>query len=300
MKLCILGGRGMLGHTMFEVLHEDFVAPTDQLWMTVNGSALDNPEVVERYGAAQLIESFNALHPEACCNVLREMRPDVVVNCIAVVKQRADAQTDSIRALTVNALFPQHVARAAQEWGGRVIHFSTDCVFSGNRGHYRETDIPDADDLYGRTKLLGELHAENALTLRTSMIGPELAHHASLHDWFLNEAQRTGRVKGYRRATFSGLTTRRLAEITAELIAEHTDLQGLYHLAGEPISKLDLLVKLRDAYALRVDIVPDDQVNIDRTLDGSRFEQATGMTRPTWDDMVAQMTAGAVRVGADD
>ena len=277
----------MLGHKMYEVLNQAF----DDVSLTVQGSAEENAEVVGRFGRSPVIAGFDAMHPAHCINLLRELRPNIVVNCIGVVKQRAMSE-DQTRMVNVNGLFPHHLASAVAEWNGRVVHFSTDCVFSGLKGNYNENDLPDAVDLYGRSKLIGEPHGSHVLTLRTSMIGPELAHKTSLFEWFLHETQGGRAVKGYRRAIFSGLTTLRLAQITAQLIRDFPELSGLFHVAGEAISKYDLLCKLREAYDLDVQIIPDDEVVIDRSLDSSRFERATGTARPLWKEMIREMVEG--------
>jgi dTDP-4-dehydrorhamnose reductase len=289
MKICILGGRGMLGHKMYEVLSQAF----DEVSLTIQGSAAQNAEVLARFGRNPVIAEFDAMHPEHCAEQLRELQPEVVVNCIGVVKQRAES-ADPIKMITVNGLFPHYLASAAAEWNGRVIHFSTDCVFSGRKGNYTENDLSDVsnDDLYGRSKLIGEPHGKNVLTLRTSMIGPEIAHKKSFLEWFLQEARDGRAVKGYRRVVFSGLTTLRLAQITIRLIRDFSGLSGLYHVAGEAISKHNLLLKLREAYDLDVQISADDEFVIDRSLDSSCFERATRMERPIWKEMIAEMAEG--------
>jgi dTDP-4-dehydrorhamnose reductase len=169
----------------------------------------------------------------------------------------------------------------------RLIHFSTDCVFSGAEGAYTEDDPSDAQDMYGRTKFLGEVGGPAALTLRTSIIGRELTRRSSLLEWFLDQDGQ--KVKGYRRALYAGLTTNRMSHLVGDLIEHHPDLTGLFHVAGPWISKYDLLIQVRDAFGLSIEIDPDDEVAIDRTLDGSRFEAATGFCPPTWREMVTEL-----------
>jgi dTDP-4-dehydrorhamnose reductase len=216
---------------------------------------------------------------------LDEAGATVVVNAVGVIKQ-APAATDPVTTITVNALYPHVLAERARRRGVRVIHVSTDCVFSGARGGYREDDLPDATDLYGRSKLLGELTAPGCLTLRTSMIGRELAGRLSLVEWFLGSR---GTVRGFPRAIFSGLPTRELSRLIGRLITEYPTLSGLYQVAAEPIDKLTLLRLVRDAYGLSTEIVPDESVRIDRSLDGSRFRAATGYVAPDWPTMIADM-----------
>jgi dTDP-4-dehydrorhamnose reductase len=175
----------------------------------------------------------------------------------------------------------------AARWGGRVIHFSTDCVFSGKRGGYTEEDPSDGEDLYGKTKFLGEVAVANALTLRTSIIGRELTEHRSLLDWFL--AQNHNTVRGYRRVIYSGVTTNYLAELVASIIQEHPGLHGMYQVASEPISKYNLLSLLRDAYRLDVEIVPDDGEVSDRSMKGDKLLAAIGYRCPPWPVLVRQL-----------
>jgi dTDP-4-dehydrorhamnose reductase len=188
--------------------------------------------------------------------------------------------------LELNALLPHQLAFVAQKAGARLVHFSTDCVFSGKKGNYVETDFPDAEDLYGRTKLLGETHYPHTLTLRTSMIGRELSRKTSLVEWFV--AQR-GPVQGYRRAIYTGFTTLEIARLVEQLITEHPEANGLWHVSSEPISKFDLLGLVRKHFGLDTEIVPDDTFVCDRSLRSDRFRSAFGYTPPTWDKMIQEL-----------
>jgi dTDP-4-dehydrorhamnose reductase len=217
----------------------------------------------------------------ACARVC----PSVIVNCVGIVKQ-LEAAADPLPSIEINALYPHRLAALAGEIGARLIHISTDCVFAGTRGGYSEQDEPDAHDLYGRTKILGEVYEPGCLTIRTSIVGRELSATTGLVEWFLGH--RGGRVKGYTHARFSGLTTRALARILAELVERHSALEGVYHVASEPISKYDLLLKLNQVYSAAVNIEPSDEVRVDRTLDDSRFVAATGL-RSRWEDMLADV-----------
>jgi dTDP-4-dehydrorhamnose reductase len=221
--------------------------------------------------------------------VMAQVKPDVVVNCIGIVKQREEARA-AIPSILVNALFPHQLADLCQTQGARLIHLSTDCVFSGNRGRYTEEDLPDPVDLYGRTKLLGELNRPGCLTLRTSIIGWELKHRAGLLEWFA--AQRGRTITGYRGATYTGLSTAALTRLIGDLLENHPDLSGLYHVASRPITKYELLVRLREAIGWHdIIIEPDDAFQCDRSLVGARFEATTGWAPPTWDAMIAELAA---------
>ena len=187
--------------------------------------------------------------------------------------------------MRVNAQFPPLLARLCGDRGCRLIHISTDCVFSGLRGGYSEDDGPDPMDLYGRSKLLGEVTGEGCLTLRTSMIGRELSGYTGLLEWLIS--RRGGRVSGFRNAVFSGLATAALSRVIAAVVSDHGDLEGLFHVAGEPISKLELLDRVNRALGLGIGVEPVDEPRLDRSLDGSRFAAATGIAVPSWDSMIA-------------
>jgi dTDP-4-dehydrorhamnose reductase len=280
----VLGGTGMLGHKMFQTLGRRFA----ETWCAIR-RPLTDPALAR----IDILRSEKVLHADAADfpsleRILLDRRPDVIVNCVGVVKQRAEA-TAPVPSILINSLLPHRLLEACGRWHGRLIHISTDCVFSGHRGGYLETDVPDAEDLYGRTKALGEVQRANALTLRTSIIGRELFHFRSLLEWFLSQSG--GRVRGFRRAQFSGVTTNLLSEVVADIIANRPDLGGLYQVTGPMISKFDLLTVLRDAYRLDVEIVSDDDFVCDRSMNGEKFRQATGFRCPAWPELAAQLAA---------
>lgn len=280
-RVLVLGGSGMLGHKLWQVLGQRMDAYAT-LRTTEHPAArpglLDPARTILEVAA----DSFDTVE-----RALDFAQPQVVVNCIGIVKQVREAR-DPIPSISINSLFPHRLAALCRAEGVRLIHVSTDCVFSGRVGLYTEDDIPDPADLYGRSKLLGEVEYGDCLTVRTSIIGRELAGASGLLEWFLAQH---GSVRGFRRAIFSGLTTDALARILASIVCEHRELTGIRHVASEPISKHDLLWMLKDAYGCDVEIVPDDEVVCDRSLDGRRFEQETGLRAPSWDEMVAQLAA---------
>jgi dTDP-4-dehydrorhamnose reductase len=189
--------------------------------------------------------------------------------------------------MQINSLFPHRLADLCGSEGARLIHISTDCVFSGTTGGYRESDMPDAEDLYGRSKQLGEVIRPGCLTIRTSIIGREITKAVGLLEWFIQ--QRDGTANGFTRAIFSGLTTLELSRILLEVVSDHRDLAGLYHVASQPISKHDLLQAIDRVLGLGIEIDPKDEPVIDRSLDGARFEAATGIKVPTWHKMISDL-----------
>jgi dTDP-4-dehydrorhamnose reductase len=227
----------------------------------------------------------DAEQPDSLASALAEHRPDVVINCVGLVKQLAKAEAP-LSALPINALLPHRLSTLCSLLGARLVHFSTDCVFSGTRGAYLESDAPDAQDLYGRSKLLGEVDAPHAVTLRTSIIGHELRGAHSLIGWFLAQG---GPVSGYTRAVFSGLPTVTMARLVRDYVLPHPNLHGLYHVSAAPIDKDALLRLVAAAYDKQIEILPDAKVAIDRSLDSTRFRKATGFAPAPWPDLVAEM-----------
>lgn len=278
MRVLILGGAGMLGHKVFQVLSARY-----ETWATFRG----RDGLWDRFpmyaGCPRTLPDVDAQNFASVVRAFAAARPHAIVNCIGIVKQLKEAR-DPALSLRVNALFPHELAELCRAAGARLIHISTDCVFAGTRGHYRESDPTDAEDLYGRSKALGEVTSEHCLTLRTSIIGRDFLRNTALVEWFLS--QRGGRVRGYRNAIYSGFPTVTLAEIIADILAEHTGLKGLYHVASSPISKYDLLVRLRDALSMNIQIDPFDNEKSDLSLDGTRFSAATGFVAPNWDRLV--------------
>jgi dTDP-4-dehydrorhamnose reductase len=277
MRVLILGAGGMLGHKVWQIFRDRFDCR----------AAVRVRPALSLFDDDRVIDGIDATDFESIGRLIETVKPDAVVNCIGVVKQLAAAH-DPIASITLNSLLPHVVARACAGIGARLFHISTDCVFAGARGNYSESDLPDAPDLYGRSKLLGEV-TERAVTVRTSIIGRELRTSNGLVEWFLSN--RGGSVRGFTNAIFSGVTTAVLADTLANVIEHHSGLNGLYHVAAAPISKYDLLIMLNQAIGAGVTIVPDDSLVIDRSLDATRFRAATGLVPPPWQEMIAALAA---------
>lgn len=291
-RVLVLGAGGLLGHKLLQLL-----TPRFDTWGTVRSRPRSLAgELAELFQSPRVVDGVDATDWGGLARVLQDLRPTVVLNAIGAIKQRAEA-ADPATSITLNALLPHQLALLIGGWEGRLIHFSTDCVFSGARGGYREDDVSDAVDLYGRSKYLGEVTTGNGLTLRTSFIGREIHHHQSLLDWLLSQNHRS--VRGFTRALWSGVTSNHLAGIVSRVIVERPALRGLFHVAGDPISKHDLLVRLRDGLGLDIDITPDDSVVNDRTLESGRFVEATGHRPPSWDKLIAEIAADQTPYGME-
>jgi dTDP-4-dehydrorhamnose reductase len=282
-EILVLGATGMLGSAILRSLNPSF---------DVVGTVRGRPDVYEVHpilGSTRLLGNVAAEDIGSVEAVLASARPQLVVNCIGAVKQSPAGQ-NPVSAITINTLFPHQLAALCQREGCRLIHISTDCVFSGTRGNYRETDAADAPDLYGRSKLLGEPSGSGCLTIRSSLIGREIRTPFGLVEWFL--ANRGGAVRGYTRAIFSGVTTAEMARIVARIWTEASDLEGLWHVAAAPIDKCTLLTLLDTAFATQTAIEPDDSVVCDRSLDGTAFRRRLRYAPPAWETMIAELAAG--------
>jgi dTDP-4-dehydrorhamnose reductase len=278
-RILVLGATGMLGNAMLRLFAQ---SPG----FAVSGSARSPaPASAAPVLHERVITGIDVEDHAALTRLFAEVQPHVVINCVGLVKQLA-AANDPLAAITINSLLPHRLARACEPHGARLIHISTDCVFAGTRGMYRETDPVDAQDLYGRSKHLGEVDYPQAITLRTSIIGHELASAHGLVGWFLAQ---TGTVRGFTRAIFSGVPTVELARIIRDLVVPRPELRGLYHVSAAPIAKYDLLRLVARIYGRNNEFVADDQLVIDRSLDSTRFRSATGYSPPSWPELVRSM-----------
>lgn len=279
-KILVLGASGMLGNAVFRVLAG---SPQSDVVGTVRSSRSVGllPNILRE----RLISGVDVENSDTLVFLFSKIRPTVVVNCIGLVKQLAESD-DPLQAIPVNSILPHRLARLCDAVGARLVHMSTDCVFSGKEGMYTEADFADADDLYGRSKFLGEVDYPNAITLRTSIIGHERDGARSLINWFLSQE---GRVKGYARAVFSGLPTVEIARIIRDYVIPNPELHGIFHLSAEPINKFDLLTLVAEVYGKSIEIVSDDKLVIDRSLDSTRFRQATGFSPEQWPQLIRRM-----------
>jgi dTDP-4-dehydrorhamnose reductase len=282
MRILILGGDGMLGHQLFR----RFRARHDvRVTLRLGREAYEAHRMFEQGTAFYEID---ARQTNALLQVIADLRPEAVVNAIGIVKQRSEAK-EVIPSLEINSLLPHRLALMCRAVGARLVHLSTDCVFSGRKGNYCETDYSDADDLYGRTKILGEVSESHCFTLRTSMIGPELTRKTGLLEWFLAQGGQT--VKGYTKSIFSGFPTSELARIVERVLVDIPTVHGVYHVAARPISKYEVLTLIRDRLHLPITIERDSTFECDRSLDATRFHRDTGYSPPPWDLMIDDMAS---------
>lgn len=278
--ILVLGASGMLGNAVLRY----FATQTEHEAVGIIRSAASTrllPDSLhDRVALGGDVDDVDAL-----VRIFDRHRPTVVINCVGLVKQLGDAK-DPLAAIPVNAVLPHRLARLCGLAGARLVHLSTDCVFTGDKGMYREDDLPDAQDVYGRTKLLGEVDYPHAVTLRTSIIGHELASYHSLVCWFLSQHDT---VRGFSQAIFSGLPTVEIARVIDRYVLDRPELHGLYHLSAEPIDKFNLLQLIAKTYGKEIEIIDDRSLVIDRSLDSSRFRSATGYQPESWPDLIRRM-----------
>lgn len=279
-KVLVLGATGMLGNAVLRLFAQS--AGYEVVGSARSTSAL---RLLPADLSDRVICGVDVEHIDSLISLFSKVQPDVVINCIGLVKQLAEAD-DPLAAIPINSLLPHRLARLCGVAGARLVHMSTDCIFSGAKGMYTESYMSDAKDLYGRSKYLGEVDYPHAITLRTSIIGHELNGGHSLVGWFLAQQ---GSVKGFRRAIFSGLPTVELARVIRDHVIPHPELHGVHHVSADPINKFDLLTLISNVYGKKIDIATDDHFIIDRSLDSSRFREATGYQPQPWPELVRRM-----------
>jgi dTDP-4-dehydrorhamnose reductase len=279
MRILILGGDGMLGHQLLKSL-----APRHQVKVTLRKDL----EAYQLYGFFDTGNSYAEIDVrslERLAEVVADFRPEAIINAVGIVKQRPSAK-ESIPNIEINALLPHRLAVLCKASGAKLVHLSTDCVFSGKHGNYSDQDPSDAEDLYGKSKFLGEVHDSHCITLRTSIIGFELARKKSLLEWFLAQ---NGTITGFTKAIYTGFTTQEMSRIIEMMLLEHPDAHGVYQVSSDPINKYELLLLFRDKLGKQIEILPDDNFKCDRSLDSSRFRQEFDYTPPTWVAMIEEL-----------
>ena len=281
MRILILGAYGMLGHSLWRTLGKKY-----EVYATCRNI---RPDLDRIHGldSARLIPDVTVERFNSVIESIASTRPDFIVNCIGIVKQKAQAK-EAIASIQINASFPHGLACLCKTADTHLLHFSTDCVFSGRKGMYTEADISDAEDLYGRTKYLGEVGGEGCTTIRSSFIGREIAGRRGLLEWLLSN--RGGSVRGFTNAVYSGFTTMEMTRIVSLIIENRPKLFGVWHVASTPIRKFDLLSEINSRLKLGITIYPDDSFRCDRSLNAEAFNRESGYSPPSWDAMIDELS----------
>jgi dTDP-4-dehydrorhamnose reductase len=279
-RILILGVSGMLGSALFKILSElEF-----EVYGTVRSANYKN--FFNESELERIISNIDVQNHDDLVFLFSELNPTVVINCVGVIKQKSSAK-EPLVVIPINSLLPHKLSNLCFLVGARLILISTDCVFNGEDGNYIESDITNAVDLYGVSKALGEIRdQEHVVTIRTSIIGHEINSNKSLVDWFLNS---NSSVKGYQYAIFSGLPTNELANVIGKMIIPNKKLKGLYHVSVDSIAKYDLLTLVKDVYSKEIDIIPSEEVRIDRSLNSDKFKHETGYVPPNWKTLIENL-----------
>lgn len=279
-RILVLGASGMLGSSILKFFYND--KTYEVIGCLRSRKKMD---YFSKNIQKHLITDLKIDDDQNLENLIRNTKPVTVINCIGLVKQLSESN-DPLKIIPINSFFPQRLSEICKTNGAKLIHFSTDCVFSGLKGMYKEDDLADATDLYGVSKRLGEFYNFNSLIIRTSIIGHELEGNNSLVDWFLSQQ---GSVKGFKKAIFSGFPTIEICQILKDHVLNNDRLTGLYHISSDPISKFDLLNKIKAIYGKNIKIYKDEKLRIDRSLDSSKFRKETGFNPKPWTEMILNM-----------
>ncbi|MBM9577288.1 SDR family oxidoreductase [Leptospira sp. 201903070] len=280
-RILVLGASGMLGSAIFNVLSEyqDYI-----VYGTIR--SFEYRKYFSKIHSERILGNVDVLDQDSMISLFSSVKPDIVINCIGIIKQQSSAK-DPLTVIPINAILPHRLANLCKLVGARLILMSTDCVFDGKGGNYKETDFPNAEDLYGKSKEIGEISdQENVFTIRTSIIGHELNSNFSLVNWFLSQKQE---VSGYKNAIFSGLPTCEIAEILRNYIIPMEQLYGIFHVSADPISKFELINLIAEIYEKKIKIVPDEKIKIDRSLNSLKFQNVTGYKPSVWRDLIVSM-----------
>ena len=279
-NLLILGVNGMLGHTLFRYFYY-------RNKLNTYGLLRDKKKLIQDkfLYSNKNIKEIESEKIDKIYEKLIKWNINVLINCMGIVKQSQKAKNleESIK---INSLFPHELNSLCSKFKIRLIHISTDCIFSGKKGFYDEEDYPDSLDLYGRTKFLGELSNSNAITLRTSFIGKELSTNYGLLNWFLSQE---GKIKGFSKAIYSGVPTCELGRIIENYVLPNKCLKGLYNVSADPINKFTLLNIFKEVYKKNIIILKDETYQIDRSLNSKKFRKATGYKPLEWFKAIEKM-----------
>lgn len=279
MNLLILGANGMIGSAMMRALSE---SGDYQVFGLIRNPNLAMNNTFN--STARVITNLDLNNSNHLSELFCIAMPDVVINCAGLTKHLPEGNLP-LPALALNSILPHRLAKLCEATNSRLIHISTDCVFSGETGMYQESDFPDARDIYGKSKCLGEVIGQNSVTLRTSTIGHEIGTKNGLLEWFLSQSN----CSGYQKAIFSGLTTVEFAKVVRDYVIPNKDISGLYHVGATPIDKFSLLKLIAAVYGKKIQIIPDDSFKIDRSLNTNKFQKFTGYCPPSWDNLISEM-----------
>ena len=288
MRILILGGNGMIGHKIYQTLSAEF--PDTWALLRKNFDLLSSKNI---FNTNKIIDIFDLINFSKLDSLLSDLNPDIIINAAGITIRRG--VNDSLyRTILTNSVLPHFLGEWVQgKEGKRLIHFSTDCVFSGKTGSYEDNTIPDSTDNYGKTKALGEVNLSQTLTLRGSMIGRELNYHTELLDWFLSQKSKV--IKGFSGVLYSGITTIRMANYVKKIIYNFPNMSGIYNVSSSSISKYELLLLINDIFDTKLEIIKDDTYTSNKVLISNRFYKAIQEKTPLWQDLVVELYNDSIR-----
>tara|TARA_B100001109_G_C18862091_1_gene474594 strand:- start:2012 stop:2881 length:870 start_codon:yes stop_codon:yes gene_type:complete len=282
MKILILGADGMIGHKIAQSLNNDFeLILSSRKNISPSSIGIKDGNMLLHDLTNNSIDSF-----------LNKTFPDLIINCAGITTRRG-IEDNIQNTIFLNSHLPHKLDNWANLNSKKLIHFSTDCVFSGNRGDYLDNDFADAEDIYGKTKAAGEVNTPNTLTLRCSMIGRELYNFTELFEWLVENKNKN--IDGYSKVLYSGITTVRMGKIISKIIKQNFNLTGIYNISSIPISKFQLLHKLSNAFDLNVDITENKNIKSNKVLISKKFTEITGIKTPDWDDLITEFVEDCER-----
>lgn len=287
-KILILGASGMLGHQMWRRLNEWSRTTGHQILGTVRKSK-DHYKNLGLSNTQNLIDGVDVGDFKKLNLLLDDVKPTVVINCVGLTLRKKDL-ADIEKCYQLNGMLPQFVGHWCGTHNAKLFHFSTDCVFDGKKGGaYAEADMPTAFDHYGVSKYLGEVGSGNNLTMRLSIVGRELENKTELFEWIFSQADKS--AKGFAAAKYTGMTTNWVAREVIRILENHPELSGVYQVSSEVITKFEIMQKLNEKFKLNIQIEKNSDYAVDKSLDSSRYQKATGFVKPTWDQMIDDLFA---------
>ena len=274
MRILILGADGMIGHKIAQSLEDFELILASRKSISLKSIGIIKGKMVQHN---LITDSLDLL--------LDSTTPDIIINCAGITTRRG-VEDNIVNTRLLNSELPHKLDSWANLNSKKLIHFSTDCIFSGNRGNYLDNDFADADDIYGKSKALGEVDSPNTLTLRCSMIGRELYNFTELFEWL--KKNKNKKIEGYSNTFYSGITTVRMGIILNQILKKNLNLSGIYNISSTPISKFDLLTKLSNAFNLNVEVKQNTNNKSNKVLISEKFTEITGIYPPNWDDLISE------------
>jgi len=277
MRIYILGISGMLGSKLFkEFLKKNY---------KIKGSTRVIPKHFLNY-KNYIDSNLDIFDIQKLKEKINKFKPNLIINCVGIIKQKI-SKTNEKNIFYINSIFPHELYKISNIIKARLIHFSTDCVFDGKKGNYDDKNETNANDIYGFSKALGELSYDNSITLRTSIIGHELSSKKSLLDWFLHLNKKN--CYGYTKAYFSGLPTIEIFNFIQKFLLKKKKISGIYNLSSSRISKYNLLKKISKVYSKNINIIKNNKLKIDRSLNSKKLKKLVDYKCPPWNILIKNM-----------